>query len=148
MGDLIVGVDTSCLVPLMSSWHPQHEATVWALEQLKAKNATLVTASQAVAECFSVLTRLPSQVRIPPREAYERMRENLTENFRIAGLNTDVCWLAIDGISGRGLSGGLIYDAIIAHSCAQAGASIMLTWNVEDFARVAPPGLSVRNPLS
>jgi predicted nucleic acid-binding protein len=143
-----VGVDTSCLVPLMSSWHPHHEATVQTLEELKQRRVLLITPAQAVVECFSVLTRLPAQIRIPPREAYEHMRENLTGNFQIVGLDPNTCWLALDTISGRSLGGGLIYDALIAHSCAQAGASILLTWNVQDFARVAPAGLTVRNPIS
>jgi predicted nucleic acid-binding protein len=148
MGELKVGVDTSCLVPLMSSWHPHHEATIQALEELKRQKARLITASQAVIECFSVLTRLPDRIRISPREAYERMRENLSENFRVVGLDPNVCWMALDAISARELGGGLIYDAIIAHCCAQAGATILLTWNVQDYARVAPAGLSVQNPLS
>jgi len=143
-----VGVDSSCLVPLMSSWHPHHEATAHTLEELIRQKAILITPSQAVVECFSVLTRLPAQIRIPPREAYERLQENLTGNFQIVGLDPNACWLALDTISGRGLGGGLIYDAIIAHSCAQAGASILLTWNVQDFVRVAPASLNVRNPLS
>lgn len=148
MGDLKVGVDTSCLVPLLSSWHRHHAATIRTLDELKRRKAVLITASQAVVECFSVLTRLPNQIRITPREAYERMRENLSDNFQIVGLDPNACWLALEAISARDLGGGLIYDAIIAQCCAQAGASILLTWNVQDFVRVAPAGLSVRNPLS
>ena len=148
MGELTVGVDTSCLVPLLSSWHPHHEATIRTLEELKLRGSVLITTSQAVLECFSVLTRLPSQIRIAPREAYERMQESLSGNFQIVGLDSGVCWRALDAISARELGGGLIYDAIIAHCCAQAGASILLTWNVQDFVRVAPAGLTVRNPVS
>ena len=99
-------------------------------------------------ECFSVLTRLPARLRIPPREAFERLRENLADNFHVVGVDADACWLAMDEISARELRGGLIYDAIIARCCAQAGASVLLTWNVQDFVRVAPPGLAVRDPLS
>jgi predicted nucleic acid-binding protein len=148
VGDLKVGVDASCLVPLMSSWHPHHEATVRTLEALKQRKALLITSTQAVVECFSVLTRLPNQIRIPPREAYERIRENLFGNFQVVGFDPNTCWLTLDAVSARDLGGGLIYDAIIAHSCAQAGASILLTWNVQDFIRIAPAGLNVRNPLS
>ena len=48
----------------------------------------------------------------------------------------------------RELGGGLIYDAIIAHSCASAGATILLTWDVQDFLRVAPSDLTIQDPLS
>jgi predicted nucleic acid-binding protein len=148
MGELKVGVDTSCLVPLISSWHDHHEPTIRALEEFKRRKYRLITATHAVAECFAVLTRLPDRIRITPREAYERLTENLSQNFAVVGLDPDACWLAMRTISGRDLGGGLIYDALIAHCCAQAGASILLTWDVQNFVRVAPSGLAVRDPLS
>jgi predicted nucleic acid-binding protein len=148
MEDLTIGVDTSCLVPLMSSWHRHHEPTIQCLEDFKRRKCRLIVATHAVLECFSVLTRLPDSLRIAPREAYQHMQENLAANFGIVAVDADACWLTMDEISTRGLRGGLIYDAIIARCCAQAGASILLTWNVQDFVRVAPPGLAVRDPLS
>ncbi len=148
MEELTIGVDTSCLVPLMSSWHRHHEPTIQCLEDCKRRRCRLVIATHAVLECFSVLTRLPDSLRIPPREAYERMQENLAANFAIVGVDPDTCWRVLDQTSARELRGGLIYDAIIAHCCAQAGASVLLTWDVQHFLRVAPPGLAVRDPLS
>lgn len=63
-------------------------------------------------------------------------------------MDAQACRLALDTTSARRLGGGLIYDAITAHRCAQAGAFILLTWNVQDFVGVAPANLNVRNPLS
>jgi predicted nucleic acid-binding protein len=143
-----IGVDTSCLVPLISSWHEHHGATLSSLEALKEQNHTLIVATHAVLECFSVLTRLPERIRIPPREASERLFENIAQNFQMAGIDPDTCWSAIRHMSYRDLRGGLIYDAIIAHSCASAGATVLLTWDVQDFLRVAPPGLTIQEPLS
>src|SRR6478672_6001728 len=68
-----IGIDTSCLVPLVSSWHEHHDATLSSLEELKRQNHTLIVATHAVLECFSVLTRLPERIRITPREASERL---------------------------------------------------------------------------
>ena len=143
-----IGVDTSCLVPLVSSWHEHHEATLSTLETLKKQNNNLMVAAHAVLECFSVLTRLPERIRITPREASERLFENIAQNFQMIGVDPDTCWAAVRHLSYRDLSGGLIYDAIIAHSCASAGATILLTWDVQDFLRVAPPGLTIQEPLS
>jgi predicted nucleic acid-binding protein len=44
------------------------------------------------------------------------------------------------------MGGGIIYDAVIARTAFDAGASVLLTWNTRDFLRVAPPGLEIRQP--
>jgi predicted nucleic acid-binding protein len=143
-----VGLDTSCLVPLVSSWHEHHEATLSTLEALKKQNNDLIVAAPAVLECFSVLTRLPERIRITPSEASERLFENIAQNFQMVGVDPETCWSAIRHLTDRDLGGGLVYDAIIAYSCAVAGATILLTWDVQDFIRVAPPGLTIQKPLS
>ena len=148
MRQVKVGIDTSCLVPLISSWHQYHEPTVTALESLRARKSRLLVPAHALAECFAVLTRLPERIRITPREASERLFENFSNNFQVVDLDPAICWSAMRHLSGRDLGGGLIYDALIAHSCASAGATILLTWDVHDFIRVAPPGLSIQDPLS
>ena len=143
-----VGLDTSCLVPLMSSWHEHHKATLSTLEALKKQNNDLIVAAPAVLECFSVLTRLPERIRITPSEAAGRLSENIAQNFQMVGVDPETCWAAMQHLTERDLGGGLIYDAIIAHSCASAGATILLTWDVLDFRRVAPAGLTIQEPLS
>jgi len=39
-----------------------------------------------------------------------------------------------------------LYDAIIAQCCLDAGAELLITWNVRYFLRVAPPALQIREP--
>ena len=56
------------------------------------------------------------------------------------------CRQALRDLAGRGLGGGRIYDAIIALSSFQAGATILLTWNLKHFLSVAPVGLAVQEP--
>jgi predicted nucleic acid-binding protein len=147
MRQMKVGVDTSCLVPLISSWHEYHEPTVSALESLRT-TTDLVVAAHSLLECFAVLTRLPERIRITSREALQRLNENFASNFQVIGIDPDACWSAIRHLSDRDLRGGLVYDAIIAYSCARAGATMLLTWDVQDFMRVAPPGLRIQDPLS
>jgi predicted nucleic acid-binding protein len=146
MSSLTLGLDTSCLVTLFSSWHEFHEPTLAAVEAHRRQKHTFVVAIHALVECFAVLTRIPQRVRISPREAAERLAENLSPPFRVVGLSVEDCWAAMNGVSERGLTGALVYDAIIARSCASAGASILLTWNIRAFLRVAPAGLHVQEP--
>jgi len=42
-----------------------------------------------------------------------------------------------------GLSGGIIYDALIARAAEKAGAERLLTFNESDFRRVWPEGASI-----
>lgn len=72
--------------------------------------------------------------------------ENFSEIAEFPGLSPHLCWAVLDELAVRSLGGGLVYDAIIADSCVQAGAKVLLTWNVRDFLRVTPPGLEIRQP--
>ena len=72
--------------------------------------------------------------------------ENFAEIAEFPALSANQCWAGLDQLAARSLGGGLVYDAIIADSCRQAGAQVLLTWNVRDFLRVAPIGLEIRQP--
>jgi hypothetical protein len=72
--------------------------------------------------------------------------ESFSEVAEFPGISPNQCWAALDELSARSLGGGVLYDALIAESCTQAGAKILLTWNVRDFLRVAPPALEIRQP--
>lgn len=97
-------------------------------------------------ETFSVLTRLPAPLRMPPRDALLCLRENFSRDL-IAGLTPQSSWSSIEQLAERGLGGGRVYDAAIASSVLQAGATILLTWNVRDLLAVAPQGLERTRPL-
>jgi predicted nucleic acid-binding protein len=100
----------------------------------------------ALLETFSVLTRSPAPLFI----SHEQVRKMLVENFsqiaEFPALSLHHCWAGLDELAARSLGGGLVYDAIIADSCMQAGAKVLLTWNVRDFLRVAPAGLEIHQP--
>ena len=49
-------------------------------------------------------------------------------------------------MAARSMGGGRIYDAIIALCSHQAGATVLLTWNLKHFLAVAPAGLTIREP--
>ena len=140
------GVDTSCLVPLLCPWHDLHRATLSAWQRLRQDHTPLVVAAHALLECFSVLTRMPPPFRMPPGEVAQALTETLSEGVQTSGLAPETAWSALYGLSRRGIAGGRIYDAVIAHSVRQAGATVLLTWNVRDFLLVAPPGLDIREP--
>ena len=143
---LKVGLDTSCLVPLICSWHAFHATTAAECERLRRQNVQLVVAVHALMECFSVLTRMPMPYRFSPGEAERLVIENFSKDSEIPGIDSAIVWSAIRDLALRELYGGRIHDAIIALCTARAGATVLLTWNVRDFLSIAPPGLEIRQP--
>jgi predicted nucleic acid-binding protein len=137
-------LDTSCVVPLLSSWHTFHAPTKQGYELRRARRERVVIPASALLQSFSVLTRMP--VRLLPQEARRLLEENFFEKAEIAGMPGDMVWKTIQDVSLREMGGGIIHDAVIAREALDAGASVLLTWNMKDFLRVAPPGLEIRQP--
>ncbi len=140
----LVALDTSCLVPLLCEWHEFHQPTIEAVSEYPIRNWLLC--SHVLLECFAVLTRLPGPHRVPPADARALLAASFADEAAITEIAPEDVWAAIDRTAGRGFGGGKVYDAIIAHSAARCGASVLLTWNVRDFLAVAPADLEIRQP--
>ena len=141
---MAIGLDTSCLVPLFCEWHEFHLATLKTFSARPGRR--WVISAHVLAECFAVLTRLPPPFRIAPPQARELLAVNFSESADIAEVSKQDVWAALKHAADRGFGGGRVYDAIIAHSTARCGATVMLTWNIKDYLVVAPAGLEVRTP--
>jgi predicted nucleic acid-binding protein len=139
-----VGLDTSCVIPLLCDWHEFHAPTVAAIGTASLKD--VVVCCHVLLECFAVLTRLLAPYRIPPRQAEMLLATNFSESVILCGVLESDLWAAVGRAAERQASGGKIYDAVISHATARAGASVLLTWNVKDFIAVAPHGLDIRAP--
>jgi hypothetical protein len=137
-------LDTSCVVPLLASWHAFHARTKQGYELRRARRERLVIPASALVQSFSVLTRMP--VRLLPQDARRLLEESFFDRADVAGMARGAAWKTIQDVSVRGMGGGIIYDAAIAREACDAGASVLLTWNTKDFLRVAPPGLEIRQP--
>ena len=140
-----IALDTNVLVQLVSAGSERHTATRSSYYEFKQKRAEFVLAENVLLEAFSVLSRAPKPVGIPPREA-ERL---LTEHFQdaiIAPLRPGFAWEAMRHTFSRGYWGGRVWDTAIAMAVYEAGARVLLTWNARHFHSVAPVGLEVREP--
>jgi predicted nucleic acid-binding protein len=140
------GLDSSCLIALLSDWHAQHRRTLIAYEQWLAKGAQPVIPAHAVLECFSVLTRLPAPYRSTPETAKMALEQTFSRTASIPGLGREGVWNAIGTLSRLGLGGGRVYDLAIAQCASDAGATVLLTWNTKHFLPIVPAGLEVREP--
>ena len=145
-GTIKFGLDTSCLIPLLASWHEHHDEMFAAFESRRRRGQKPVVAVHALVECYSVLTRLPKPHRLAPEQARELLAATVIDNCELAGLPPGRSWSVVEDLASHDLGGGVVYDALIAEASHHAGASVLLTWNVRDFQAVAPRGLEVRQP--
>ena len=130
--------DTSVLVAAMIASHPAHgPGATWLLRARAGKFEGGVS-THTLAELYSVLTRYPVRPRISPELAQRLIQRNL-EGLQKVALSTEDYWQVLDCVSERKLSGGVIYDALIARAALVFKAEKLLTLNPKDFIRLGPP---------
>jgi len=142
---LKVALDTNVVVPLLSKGSSQHTTASACYHRHRAEGAEFVVADHVVIESFSVLSRSPAPFGLPPREAEQFLREYFAD-ATIASLEPGYAWKVIRHTLDRGYWGGRVHDAEIAMASYEAGARLLLTWNLRDFLTVAPVGLEIRKP--
>lgn len=113
----VTGVDTSVAVPLLVASHPRHAAVAqW------AKGRTLGLCGHALAETYSVLTRLPGDARIDPADAVALIDDNFAEPLQL-GARAARC--AHRESARTGIAGGATYDGLVALAAREHGAVLV-----------------------
>jgi len=112
----VLGLDTSVAVPLLVQTHRAHAAVVrwWG-------GRDIALSGHALAETYSVLTRLPGDLRLAPADAARLIDERFAEPLL---LGPEVA-VRIPTVLGRlGIAGGAVYDALVALAAAEHGAEL------------------------
>jgi predicted nucleic acid-binding protein len=134
--------DTSVLVAALIEPHPQHHRAFPWLAKVKAEEFNLAVSAHTIAELYAVLTILPVSPRISPGIAWRLIHESVESVASIVSLTSPEYLSIVRHMSNLGLSGGTIYDALIVKAAQKAGADRILTFNVNDFKRIWPEGVS------
>jgi len=132
--------DTSIIVSGIVETHPMHAKCLPWLQRAKAGEVECIVVSHTLAETYAVLTTLPVKPRISPLVAQRLIDNNLQEIARIVPLTIADYWNTIQRMTAMGLSGGTIYDALIATVARRLSVDKLLTLNTDDFRRVWPEG--------
>lgn len=121
------------MVAGLVSWHEAHDRAVAALAGVQRLPAHVVM------ETFSVLTRLPAGLAVPP----EAVAETLGARFPAPSLTLDATARRDlpATLASAGVSGGAGYDALVA---LEAGAHTLLTLDERAHATYLKLGASVR----
>ncbi len=132
--------DTSVLVAAIVEPHPLHAPAFTWLKRARAKEFDMLIAGHTLAELYAVLTTLPIRPKITPGIVRHLIHSDIETIAKIISLPPSDYSSIIKRIADLGLSGGVIYDAIIAKVAQKSGVDHILTFNIDDFIRVWPEG--------
>jgi predicted nucleic acid-binding protein len=133
-------LDTSVLAAALVEPHPEHLRALPWLAKTKPKSSELVISSHTIAELYAVLSTLPVSPRISPGQAWQLIHESIEPRVSIVSLTSSEYIATVKHLSELRLSGGAIYDALIAKAAQKSGADRLVTFNTKDFMRVWPEG--------
>ena len=113
----MIAVDTSVVVAGFASWHEGHGPAAAVLARGPRVPAHVLV------ETYSVLTRLPP----PHRAPADIVIAFLAQRFRQAPLTlAPRAWQRLlDQAGERGVTGGAVYDALVAATARHAGATLL-----------------------
>lgn len=112
----MIALDTSVAVPLLVSTHDAHAAvsTWW-------NGRDVALCGHALAETYSVLTRLPGDLRHRPEDAARLLRERFSPPLRLADATAA---RLPDILAALGIGGGAVYDALVALAAVDHDATL------------------------
>jgi predicted nucleic acid-binding protein len=128
--------DTSVLVAALVEPHPLHRRAICWLAAAVEGRLTAECSWHAVAETWSVLTRLPMDPPVSPWMA-EAAIDRMIVHVRPTELSRDTYAAAIRRCSERGLRSGSVFDALHLVCAEAVGVDAFVTFNPEDFDRLA-----------
>lgn len=105
--------DTSVLIAAIVEAHPMHSHAFPWLKRAKLREFEMLVASHTLAELYAVLTTLPVSPRIAPDIAKRLINKNIEATAKIISLSSHDYIRIIENLADSGLSGGVIYDALI-----------------------------------
>ncbi|HEY2550310.1 MAG TPA: PIN domain-containing protein [Streptosporangiaceae bacterium] len=113
---MTIAVDTSVAVPLLVRSHRAHAAVVgwWAGQEI-------ALSGRALAETYSVLTRLPGDSRLAPADAARLLAARFSAPLLLSAPRARKL---PDTLSRMGVAGGAVYDALVALAAKDHGVPL------------------------
>ena len=111
-----LALDTSVAVPLLVRTHRAHSDVVrwW-------NGRPIALCGHALAETYSVLTRLPGDLRVSPADAARLVNERFEKPLL---LEPEMAGRVPDVLSDLGIAGGAVYDGLVGLAAREHGAEL------------------------
>ena len=127
--------DTSALVPVFYGDHEHHVASHSLFLQCTKDEGCC--GAHTLAEIYSTLTRMPGKYRVTGDQAMLFVGSVL-ERLSIIALSAEEYTRALDVWSQAGVTGGTIYDALLASCALKADAETIYSWNLRHYRGLGP----------
>ncbi|EIV91045.1 type II toxin-antitoxin system VapC family toxin [Frankia sp. QA3] len=113
---MTIAVDTSVAVPLLVRSHTRHVDVVrwWAGQEL-------TLSGHALAETYSVLTRMPGSARLSGRDAARLLDARFTAPLTLGGPQAQKVHATLSHL---GIAGGAVYDGLVALAAREHGLAL------------------------
>jgi predicted nucleic acid-binding protein len=112
-----IAVDTSVAVPYVLRSHTAHDLV---RRHIGERHPSLT--GHSLVETYSVLTRLPGDARVAPRDAAVLIEQNFGGPLLIDEATTRTLASVLAPV---GIAGGAVYDALVALAAHRAGITLV-----------------------
>jgi predicted nucleic acid-binding protein len=129
--------DTSVMVAALLPKHQSHSGCFTQLQVAQSGQIQGCLSTHSLAELYSVMTRMPVQPRISPRDA-NTLLDRCLQYLDAIPLEVVDYKAAIMQMTTLRLSGGGIFDALIAQAALKVSVDRILTLNPGHFIRLDP----------
>jgi len=128
-------LDTSVLIAASDTADPRHPSSRSLLAA--ATPATAACGAHTLAEVYAVLSRLPGGKKVRPDLA-GLLVEQIAARMTVVPLSAEDYVATLRETARMGLSGGIVFDALLLACARKIGAEQIYTWNVKHFQMIAP----------
>ena len=133
-----VAFDSSVIIAGTHDMHPHHRRAIVWIDAVLEQRITGVIMCHALAEIWSVLTRMPAPARLSAEQAMGVVRR-IQRVFQLQQLEPATYNEALQRCTDRGFASGVVFDALHLVGAEHAGADAVVTFNGADFRRLASP---------
>jgi predicted nucleic acid-binding protein len=127
--------DTNILVSAMIESHPHHSISLPWIQQVRNQSILGYISTHSIAELYAVLTRLPLPQPLNPQQIHDAIVNNL-KTFHPVNLDNADYLEILKNVAQLNITGGGIYDAIIAQAALKADVDNLITLNPKHFTRL------------
>lgn len=131
-------LDTSVLTAALVKAHPAHVVAAAWLRRIQNGDIVGFINAHALAELYSNLTRIPFEPRIRANEIAMMYENDIRGQLEIVSLSGDDYLNVVDYLRQKGLTGGIIYDALHIFAGIKSGVDQILTFNSKHFRQIYP----------
>jgi predicted nucleic acid-binding protein len=132
---IAVFLDTSVLIAASDAADPRHPRSLSLLAA--ATPSTTACGAHTLAEVYAVLSRIPGGKKVRPAHA-SLLVDQIVAKMTVVPLSAQDYARTLQETARMGLSGGIVFDAILLACARKVNARRIYTWNEKHFRVVAP----------